>query len=224
MARAMMLSCARRGMTIVELTIGLMITGMVMASLAAVWSALGDSWSSTGSSQQVVLTANQAVLRLEDAIRQSKYVCQYSTGTGNAGTYVLLWKSDNWAALPATAPDGQPQLAELVLIEHSAADQRIYAYEAISSSAMNTSQKTRAAGVATWSDLTAVSTPAAIKTYDFVRKKTIAEGVSSISFNVPQMTTGAKQVIEFSLQVSRGGSSTVVYGTATLRAPGSKPS
>lgn len=217
----------RRGMTVIELSMGLLVTGMVMASLAAVWSAVGQTWSNTSSSQQVSLSGNQAGLRLEDLLRQSKYICQYTTGSldGSASTpaSVLLWKSDTWSVAPATSADGKPQLGELLLIEHSVSDQKIYVYEPLASSAMDASQKSRAGGVATWSDLSASTTPTAFKTYDFVRKRTLAESVSGASLYAPAQTTNARQAMEFTLKISRSGMTSVVYGTGALRGPTTKP-
>lgn len=229
MRRAIHTTCARRrGMTIIELSMGLLVTGMVMASLAAVWSAVGQTWSNTSSSQQVSLSGNQAALRFEDLLRQSKYICQYTTGSmdGSASkaASVLLWKSDTWSVAPATSADGKPQLGELLLIEHNLSDQKLYVYEPLASSAMDASQKIRAAGVATWSDLSASATPSAFKSYDFVKRKTLAESVSGATLYVPAQTTGARQAMEFSLKISRGGTSTVIYGTGALRGATTKPS
>lgn len=229
MRRAIRTICARRrGMTVIELSMGLLVTGMVMASLAAVWSAVGQTWSNTTSSQQISLSGNQAALRLEDLLRQSKYVCQYTSGSldGSASkaASVLLWKNDSWSVAPATSADGKPQLGELLLIEHSVPDQKIYVYEPIASSAMDASQKSRAGGVATWSDLSASTTPTTFKTYDFVRKKTLAESVSGASLYLPAQTTSARQGLEFTLKLSRSGTTSIVYGTGTLRGATTKPS
>lgn len=228
MRRAIRTTCARRrGMTVIELSMGLLVTGMVMASLAAVWSAVGQTWSNTSSSQQVSLSGNQAGLRLEDRLRQSKYICQYTSGSQDSSASkaasVLLWKSDTWSVAPATSADGKPQLGELLLIEHSVSDQKVYVYEPIASSAMDASQKSRAGGVATWSDLSASTTPTTFKTYDFVRKKTLAESVGGMILYVPAQTTNARQSMEFTLKISRGGITSVVYGTGALRGPTTKP-
>ena len=213
----------RRGLSMIELSIGLVITTMVVGALSAVWFAVAETWIKSGSSQGVTLTGNQAVSRLESILRQAKYICQYTAGSSDGKTTpaasVLIWKADNWNNLS----DGAVQIAELALLEHDPVAQKIYLYQAIPKASMNASQLTRAAGIATWMDLSATTTPAAFKAYDFVQKTVISEAVAGALFYSPAPKSGARPTLEYTLNLSRAGGTSLVYSLASLRGPSTRP-
>jgi Tfp pilus assembly protein PilW len=211
---------ASPGMTLVEMCIGLVVTSLIIGALSALWFAVAETWTRSSSSQHVSLTGGQAVARLETILRQSKYIFQWKAGStaGNAAS-ALIWKGDNWNGVA----DAAVQIGELALVEHDANAKRIYLYQAIPATAMDASMKTRAGGVATWSDLSNTATVTAFKGYDFVQRTVITEAVTDASFNVPTATAGARQILEFNLTVSRDEGNALVYSAAALRGPTTKP-
>src|SRR5688572_28796862 len=88
---------SRGGMTLIELSIGLVLTSMVVAALGGVWYAVARTWEQTSGLQATTLTASHAVGRLELTLRESKYVLQYRRGAlkntdPSATAMALLWR------------------------------------------------------------------------------------------------------------------------------------
>jgi prepilin-type N-terminal cleavage/methylation domain-containing protein len=214
-------AATRRGMTLVELSIGMVVTTIVMGALFAVWFGVANAWNSSTSSQSVALTGNLAASRLESTFRTTKYLCQYAIGSVDGSRTpvgsVFFWKNDAWTA------DGAVQVAELALIEHDPVTKRLYLYEAKPSLAMTADQHTRASLTFTWADLIASGTPAAFKGYDFVQQKVFSEAVKGAAFNCPTPKPGSRPTVEFTLTISRPGGDSLVYGSAAVRAPTTRP-
>jgi hypothetical protein len=209
-------------MTLVELSIGLVVTSLVMAALGALWFAVARAWTGAALPQGAALTGNVAVARIESTIRAARHVCRWHPGAADGGATpaasVFFWRADDWGAA-----DRAVQFAELALIEHDPAARRLYLYEALPAAAMTADQRQRASIVPTWAEMSAAGTPAAFKAYDFVRRKVVTEAVTGALFNVPVPTRGARPALEFTLTLSRAGGDARLYGLATMRAPSTRP-
>jgi prepilin-type N-terminal cleavage/methylation domain-containing protein len=216
-------SMRRRGMTLLELSIGLVVTSMVIGALSAVWFAVGETWAKSGSSQSVSLTGAQAVARFESNLRPAKYIFQVVSGSTDGkttpGASVFYWKSDSWN----NTADGAVQVGELALIEHDPSTQKLYLYQAIPSASMTASQLTRASGVALWADLSSSATVTAFKSYDFVQKTVLSESVVGALFSAPSTSSGARPKLEYTLSLSRSGTTSLVYSVVSLRGPTTRP-
>jgi hypothetical protein len=224
-------------MTLVELSIGLLVTSIVLAALSAVWYAVARTWSQNTGSQATTLTAAHANGRIEQIVRQSKYVIQYRRGSLNPTpstltAQVLFWRYDGWNPYalrgnedkPSDArPDGAAQMAELALLEHDPAARRLYLYRALPAEKMSLDQGTRAGIVATWTELTASAMPDDFKKFDFVQRQVFCEGVDGAVFNVPSWGRTARPAIEYTLRLARGRDRSVSYGLASLRGPTTRP-
>ena len=151
---------ARHGMTLVELCIGIVLTTLVLGALSAVWFAVAHNWKKGAGTQSVNLTAAQANARLESAFRSAKYIFQCSPGSVDGGAStpgsVFFWRADNWVNLS----DGAVQIGELGLVEHDPVAKKLYLYQALPYASMDAGQRVRAGGIATWADLSLVSTKA----------------------------------------------------------------
>jgi hypothetical protein len=211
----------RPGMTLVELSIGLVVTTIVMGALFALWFGVANAWNTSTSSQGVALTGNLAASRLESTFRAAKFLCQYTVGSADGTTSpagsVFFWKSDAWTA------DGAVQIAELALVEHDPVAKRLYLYEALPTTSMSADQQTRASLRVTWAEVVASGAPATFKGYDFVQKKVLSEAVTGAAFNCPSPKPGSRPSLEFTLTISRPGGNMLVYGGAALRAPTTRP-
>jgi hypothetical protein len=218
-------------MTLIELSIGLVLTSMVIGALGAVWFAVARTWDQSSAVQATTLTASHAVGRLELTLREAKYVLQYRRGSlgGSdpaSAAQVLFWRKDVWntKALGGqqdtnTAADSTVQAAEMALLEHDPVDRRLYLYESIPAAQMTLDQQTRAGAVVAWPELIASTTPANLKKCDFVRRRVFCEAVDGAVVNVPSWGRAGRPSLEFALKLSRQGDKSVVYGLASLRGP-----
>ena len=224
-------------MTLVELSIGLLVTSIILAALSALWYAVARTWSQNTGSQGTTLTAAHANGRIEQIVRHSKYVVQYRRGSlqpssSTLTAQVLFWKYDGWNPYALRGdedketearPDGAAQMAELALLEHDPESRRLYLYQALPAKIMSLDQRTRAAIVAAWAELTASDMPDTFKKYDFVQRQVFCEAVDGASFNVPSWGRTARPAIEYTLRLARGRDHSVSYGLASLRGPTTRP-
>ncbi len=226
----------RHAMTLVELSIGLIITTIVIGALSSLWFAVGETWRKSSSSQTLTLRASQVVARLEGTFRQAKYVCQFTPGSVSdinaSPASTFFWRSDYWnaagdvnnaAAFNTQVPDNLVQVAELALVEYDSSAQRIYLYQPKDPAAMTTAERTAAGTVWTWTDLSKGTNLAVFKGLSYVQKKVLSEGIASAAFNMPTVQSGARPIIEFTLTMPRTGGNALVYSAASLRAPSARP-
>ena len=223
-------------MTLVELSIGLVITAIVIGALSSLWFAVGETWRKSSSSQGQTLRASQVAIRLEGNFRQAKYVCQLTAGsvtdTAVSPASAFFWRSDYWnaagdvsnpAAFTTDVADGVVEVAELALVEYDPAAQRLYLYQPKDAAAMTTAERAAAGTVWTWADLSKSSNLTVFKGLSYVQKKVLSEGIAGAAFNMPAMKAGARPLIEFTLLMPRTGGNAVDYSAASLQAPSSRP-
>jgi len=203
---------------VAELSIGLVITSMVMAALASTWHAVASAWAASGGTPGAGLTASVTVSRIEQRLRASRYVFQYASGAINTTpakpAAIFYWKADNWNA----TADGVCQIGEMALIEHDPTAKRLYLYEPIASASMTTAQRTAAGITATAFDMTDVSSPTTFKQLSFVSRAVLTEAVPAVAFAMPAQTTGGRPLIEFTLKVTRPEGTLLFYGSCAQRA------
>jgi hypothetical protein len=218
-------------MTLVEMTMGMIVTAMVIGALGAVWYSVGETWKGSTSSQNVSATSSQAVARMEGMFREVRYVGARTAGSLDgslAGASALVWRGDTWnknvnGSTKTTVPDGIPQVAELLLIEHDPATKRIYYYECIPQASMNASQLTRASQDVTGAELDSAAMAASFKASDLVKQKVLTESCTGALFGYHAAAGLTGACMEYTLKLSRGGTSSMVYGTTTLRCPSRRP-
>lgn len=225
----------QRGMTFPELCIGMVVSAMVLTALGALWYAVGETWRTTGASQAVASTANQATLRLEAAFRQTRYVINYEPGSldnGAAATpaRAFIWCGDFWNRAAQKSGDfrtplvdGAIQIAELGLVEYDPTAARLYFYRAKDAAALTDVQRDAASEVPTFDRLQKPETRATFKTFDFVERTVLADGVSAFKLGLPALQSGSRPTVDFTMDVARKGSSERLSGTAALRSPSTQP-
>src|SRR5206468_3315638 len=103
---------------------------------------------------------HQSAIQLRQ--RHGMTLVELSVGSAIPAASAFLWKGDDWNG----SADGQVQVGELALIEHDAAAQRIYLYQAKPFASMTLDQQIRAATVFNWSTLSSNSTPPDFKNLD----------------------------------------------------------
>ena len=223
-------------MTLVELSIGVAITALVIAALSALWFAVAETWRKSSSSQGQTLRTAQVVTRLEAAFRQARYVCQWTPGslsdTSVSPASCFVWRSDFWNAagnvnnandFKTLVSDGLAQVGELALIEYDPAAKRVYIYQPKDPTLMSSGERAAAGTVWAWTDLSKSSNLSTFKSLSYVQKKVFSEYVTGAEFNVPPTPSLGRPMVEFTLQLTDSGTSTIAYSMATLRAPSAQP-
>lgn len=227
----------RRALTVVEMTLGMVVTAMVLGALGALWYAVGEAWRSTGASQALASTTNQVNLRLESTFRQARFVINFEPGTLDKGTSAtparaFIWRGDFWnrAAQKATPPDfktplvdGAVQIAELGLLEYDPVNARVNLYRVKDAAGLTNAQRDAACEVPTFDRLNQSQTRDSFKTLDFVECAVLADGVTAFRLGIPQAQPGSRPVVEFTMDVSRKGTTNRLNGTAALRSPSTQP-
>jgi prepilin-type N-terminal cleavage/methylation domain-containing protein len=118
---------ARRGLTLIELSIGMLITSMVAGAASAFMLAVSKSWQNGQLSQSAQAINMQAMTALQNELRSAKAIGAYRPGALLGGlslvspSSLILWKDD-------TNGDGQVQFSELEMIEYNPSNQTIYKY------------------------------------------------------------------------------------------------
>ena len=215
----------------------MVVTTMVLGALGALWYAVGETWRSTGASQAVASTANQVTLRLENTFRQARYVINFEPGTLDKGAATtparaFIWRGDFWnrPAQKATPPDfktplvdGAIQVAELGLLEYDPASGHVNLYRVKDPAVLTNAQRDAASEVPTFDRLSQPQTRDNFKTLDFVECAVLADGVPAFKLAIPTTQPGSRPVVEFTMDVSRKGTTSRVSGTAALRSPSTQP-
>jgi type II secretory pathway pseudopilin PulG len=110
---------SHRGLTLVELCIGMVVMTMIGSALAGFSLSITTQWRSGDGQRQISVSAEQARRVLASVVQASRAVC-FISSTGNPS--VLLWQND------AVTADNKIQLGELMLIEFDPTAASIYAY------------------------------------------------------------------------------------------------
>jgi prepilin-type N-terminal cleavage/methylation domain-containing protein len=93
-----------KGFTLVELLVALVVTGIILASVATLAYALGTVNDITDNTSQTQAYVRYATLRISELIRHCKLIC------GMPGGDLAIWRADDNG-------DGQINIGELVYIE-----------------------------------------------------------------------------------------------------------
>jgi hypothetical protein len=222
-------------MTFVELCCGMVVTAMVLGALAGLWVAVGDAWRSSATSQAVASTGSQASLRIESAFRQTRFVINSEPGSLDSPTspaWAFVWRGDFWNRPAQTAApadyvtplaDGAVQVAELGLLQFDSASGKVYFYRAWDAARMTEDQRRQASEVPTFDRLQKPETRDSFKTLAFVDRTVVAEGVTGLRIDFPQVQPGSRPVVEFTMRVARNGMTSTLYGTAVMRSPSTRP-
>jgi len=94
----------KKGFTLVELLVALIVTGIVLAAVATLAFAMGAANDATDDSSKKQAQVRYATLRISELIRHCKLIC------GTPGGDLAIWRADDNG-------DGQVNINELVYIE-----------------------------------------------------------------------------------------------------------
>lgn len=194
--------------TFVELMIAIVVTSTVMLAVATFVYGVGENWQQSDNSQSAFLAASGGVDRLNVMIRQAQRVdTNPSHGTlDNSGSPAacMLW-TDNYIA------DGLLQYSEMTLLKYDAAKQTLSQFT-IPTTASNAATQT--------GSLLTASSFAALP--NVVETPLIHDVTACQIYTINASSTTPRPSVEVILQMatSNGSSKTLVYTTASIRAPG----
>jgi prepilin-type N-terminal cleavage/methylation domain-containing protein len=211
------------GFTFIELMIGLVITAMIMAAMAAVMTSVAEGWQAGNVSQSTQMQANQIYNRVQKILSGAKYVILPTDG--GSGNEILFWANDNLIA------DSTVEAGELGLIEWDSTTSSLYLYEAPSN--LSGSQLTAAETQLDWTALQTL-TPAQFEGWSYIQPTTLGGPGASGNADALQITganfyvtglgsTTQLPIVEFSLTFTKNGQNVTLYNSTTMRGPSTQP-
>src|SRR3954470_22366095 len=88
----------RRGFTIVELTMGLLVMSIIFAALAGLALAMSNGWKATETQDNLQVARRQTSTQMYYNIRSAKFIgaasADNTSGGANQGAAVIFWKGD----------------------------------------------------------------------------------------------------------------------------------
>ena len=204
---------ARRGFTFVELSIGMVVTAMVLGALAAFSLATAQAWNqgattnTVGNGQTIAavpIIANVASARLDNEIATSLNVGGYYAGSLTDGTgqqaSLLLWTSQNSDNVYTIAPN------EVHLLEYDSTNHVIWKYTSTQTSPLLDFTQFTTSWIGTFKAM-ASQTPLARN----------VDGMQ-IYVNTPNSATQLP-LVEYRLYFNRGGQAQTRYGAVCVHSP-----
>lgn len=202
---------ARRGMTLVELSIGLAITAMIGAAVTSFTFATANAWRSSSSGQTAENAGHVTAVRVQDVLRSARLFGAWRAGdvhdaSAVPSAAVLIWAGDRNG-------DGLIQQSEIALLEYDPAESRLY---------LRTQPAPKVDLV--WNHAT-FTAPAAIDTFRTVGTRVpVLSNVRGASFVVRHnLNSTVRPRLEYRIKVQVGETVVGFAGVASLRAPGQTP-
>jgi hypothetical protein len=215
----------RVGFTLMELTLGMMVTTLVMGAVAAVVSAVAQGWEATGSKLTTASTTARVNVRVQSLLKSARQIGAVRTGSLSASNTldlaaVLMWKGD-------ANSDSQIQFSEIAMLAHEKYTnakgefkQELALYEVSFPSGWTAAQKAAADSVYTAADVKNAVVLGTFPTTEHVRRRAIADDVTGAQFCLVDSATAIRPIFDYVLKFNRAGSGGVVetaYGTAAVR-------
>jgi prepilin-type N-terminal cleavage/methylation domain-containing protein len=218
------IAAKKRGLTLVELVLGLVVVSMVAGATGAMMTAVGAGWAHGNQVEVSTSVSTQAMVRIQKILRAAKQigVCRTGgiSGSPSQSAAVLIWKGD-------INGDGHIQVSELALIEHQSsanpASAQLVCWELVFPSTWTTAQKQA-------QDLTladdAIYSDAEIDSFKAttnVRAAGIVTCVTAAEFHRIDSSGTVRPALEYALKFNKDGVVIVKYGRTTSRTPAALP-
>jgi hypothetical protein len=218
---------ARGGFTLMELVMGMIVTGLVMSAIAGLLSAVAMGWEQNGRAQANSVHRVQAHARIQRILKGVKQLGAVRHGSVDGTTMpaaaVMFWKSDDNG-------DSKVQFSELALLAHEGAVGTPGAYVSFYDVAYPTSwsaaQRTAADStppVVTEEDIYKDSSIDTFRTMTYVRKQLVASNVVGVAFTRTDGAVITRPSLDYVLKFIKDGETHVEYGTTAVRTPTTLP-
>ncbi len=207
----------RNGFTLVELIIGMVITAMVMAAMAAVSTAVSSGWQQADSADTAFVTGAQVQTRLAEYFRPAAAfgaVQKGTLGSSVSPATLFFWRSDQTSGASPTG-DGLIEFNEIGLLRYDPTSEELRYYYATDWNSWSASTQATANLLANTAYINntgnVANFMAACPNY-----RVLMRNVKGMQINT---VTDDKPLLEFVIDLEDAkGQSSVHYGTVTLRA------
>jgi hypothetical protein len=216
----------RAAFTLMELIMGMIITGLVMAAIAALLSAVAMGWEQSGKSQTSSIHRVQTHARIQRILKGVKQLGAIRAGSinGNATpAAVMIWKSDNNG-------DGKVQFSELALLVHEGAvgteSGYLSFYDVQYPTSWSAAQRTAADNtppVVTEADVYKDSSIDTFRSMAYVQKTLVASNLLGVVFTRTDGADLTRPWLDYVLKFDKENDVHVEYGTTSVRTPSTLP-
>jgi prepilin-type N-terminal cleavage/methylation domain-containing protein len=200
----------RRGFTLVELSMGMLIMAIILAALGALALAMSSGWKATETQDNLQVARRQTSTQMYYNVRSAKYIgvatADNISGSLNKGGAVMFWKGDK-------DPGTTMYAYQVGLIEHDidSATLRLYQLPQTATGAMVPFK----AG-----DIDDASDVENFRKLPGINCQIIGRNVYDVTFKMLPATSGRQaQSLEFNIKYKSGEQEQLEYGTATVRGP-----
>jgi hypothetical protein len=220
------LRCRRAAFTLMELIMGMIITGLVMAAIAALLSAVAMGWEQSGKSQTSSIHRVQTHARIQRILKGIKQLGAIRSGSINgnsAPAAVMIWKSDDNG-------DGKAQISELALLVHEGAVGTADGYLSFNDvqypSYWTAAQRTAADNtppIVTEADVYKDSSIDTFRSMGYVHKTLVASNLVGVVFTRTDGVDITRPWLDYVLKFDKENDVHVEYGTTSVRTPSTLP-
>lgn len=190
-----------RGMTLLEMMLGLMITGMAGAAIAAMLAAVSTGTTDESDARRTVIQHKALDARVGDALRYSRMAL--ATYTSGGSSYLVLWMNDSRS-------NTSPNRSEIRVVEHNPATGVIRSFKAATpNGGWTDGNDTKYAFDHNFSTIGIVTGGG----------ETWATNVSAVQWTFGRGTGSiqAARLVSYRFAIGQGPTSTVVVGAAAMR-------
>lgn len=220
-------SRSRSGFTLMELIMGMIVTGLVMSAIAALISAVAVGWEHSGSAQADSSQRVQAHARVQRIVKGVKQLAALRAGsidgTVTPAAALLIWKSDNNG-------DEKPQFSELALLIHQGAvgtpEAYLSFYQVEYPAEWTDAQKTEADNTPspiTHDEIFLDESITSFLAADHVQKTRVASNLVGVVFKRTDGVEITRPSLDYVLKFSKDNYVHVEYGTASVRPAAALP-
>src|SRR6266581_876737 len=209
----------RRGFTLVELSMGLLVMSIIFAAMAGLAVAMSSGWKATETQDNLQVARRQTSTAMYYNIRSAKFIGATAADNSNSsggsvtgqGAVVMFWKGDK-------DPGTTMYAYQIAVIEHDipTSTLRLWQLPQTTNGAMTEFKNC---------DVDDSGDVDKFKQMSGVTCQIIGRNVGSVSFKMlPVSSTRTSQALEFQIRYKSGEQEQLEYGTATVRVPQAPPS
>ena len=213
-----------RAFTLMELVMGMIITGLVMVAVSALLSAVAHGWTQTTATQSSSNHKVQVHARVQSILKGAKQLGAVRPGSLSGYAIpaaVMMWAGDYNG-------DDRVQFSELALLMHDGGtgspDGYLAFYEVVYPSAWTAAQKEAADSVTLSKD--EIYKDSNIDTFRLlanVRQTILATEVVGATFTLTDGADVTRPSLDYVLKFQKAGSPQTEYGTVAVRTPTTLP-
>ncbi|MCY2953343.1 MAG: prepilin-type N-terminal cleavage/methylation domain-containing protein [Planctomycetota bacterium] len=210
----------RRGFTLTELLLGIVISSMTLGALAALAMAVGQEWENSApkywqnpNATPIRVSSYQSTARIENIIKHARYLGWAGVKSDGSGSAAFLWMNDD-------VRSGEVNLCEVVLLDYVAATGILTMYQ-VPTTASNATD-----------NLTFPRINSENRVAEFKARSNVPESAKVVLRNVVRFVPAACNVsdatmrpsLEYVLEVRAGSRNRCEYRAVGLRSPSDQPS